>query len=169
MKINERTRKKFFERIKKNLDGCWLWTGYTNSCGYGQMGIFKKKYQAHRISWFIHKGAVSEGKQLNHTCDVSLCCNPEHLYEGTVSENMQDCLKRSKSNKNFKIDVETALEIASYKDKYNGVAISKILDIPKSLVQCVLRGETWWQITGIKRHIRGSIRTNKRNEPEVSR
>ncbi|WP_434452948.1 HNH endonuclease signature motif containing protein [Lentzea sp. E54] len=34
--------------------------------------------------------------QVNHHCDTPSCCNPDHLYWGTQSENMQDCVRRGR-------------------------------------------------------------------------
>jgi hypothetical protein len=33
-----------------------------------------------------------------HTCDEPACVNPEHLYAGTHSDNMQDAARRGRFN-----------------------------------------------------------------------
>jgi hypothetical protein len=36
----------------------------------------------------------SSGLQVLHKCDNSRCCNPKHLYIGTQSQNIRDCVAR---------------------------------------------------------------------------
>ena len=33
-----------------------------------------------------------------HRCDTPLCFNPEHLFEGTDGDNIQDCLAKGRFN-----------------------------------------------------------------------
>lgn len=80
---------------------CWLWHGPTDGDeGYGRLYIGRHKYiYAHRLSYQIHKGPISDNLDILHTCDVNypvgdvtyrLCVNPCHLYDGTHAENMED-------------------------------------------------------------------------------
>ena len=78
---------KFWAKVQKT-DTCWLWTGAVGTAGYGSYRLNGKKQGAHRISWQLVNGPI----RLNilHRCDVKLCVNPEHLFEGSYSDNMQD-------------------------------------------------------------------------------
>jgi len=76
--------------------GCWEWKGSQATGGYVQMKINKKCVLVHRLSYELHKGEITEGLQINHTCDVKHCVNPEHLYEGTQSDNMKDRSRRNR-------------------------------------------------------------------------
>lgn len=71
-------------------DGCWLWTGATAGSGYGVVVIDGENVYIHRIA----AGDIAEGKQVNHHCDTKNCCNPDHVYVGTVRENMEDAIDR---------------------------------------------------------------------------
>lgn len=81
--------------------GCWLWQGATNSNGYGQIGIFNGvrgvSTSVHRLVAMLVYGAIPDGRMVCHTCDVRSCCNPEHLYIGTATDNAQDAVARGRA------------------------------------------------------------------------
>lgn len=70
-------------------DGCWVWTGSTNSRGYGQITINKKSKKAHRVMYELIRGTIPDGMELDHLCRVKSCVNPEHLEAVTHSENIK--------------------------------------------------------------------------------
>ncbi len=90
---------RFWSFVKKTK-ACWLWTG--SACkGYGQfrehIGPKKNKMRkAHRFSWTLHKGPVPKGMKVMHKCDVGICVRPKHLFLGTLSDNMQDMLRKGR-------------------------------------------------------------------------
>ena len=69
--------------------GCWGWR-LSNRHGYGQIVIDKVHWSAHRLSWTIHHGPITNGLQVLHRCNNPVCSNPEHLYLGTDKENAAD-------------------------------------------------------------------------------
>lgn len=92
----------FIERFEAKLDKsgeCWLWTASVAGKGYGQMKLPKQRKQeySHRLAHMIYKGPVPDGIQVCHTCDVSRCCNPDHLFLGTCKQNLQDMASKDRS------------------------------------------------------------------------
>ena len=69
------------------VDGCWLFTGYCDSKGYGQLWYQGRARWAHRISYAAFNGPIPDGLTVDHTCHNPSCVNPEHLRLATMAEN----------------------------------------------------------------------------------
>ena len=84
--------------------GCWIWTGAINGGRYGQLVMFsrsdtslnKRKMDAHRASWVLHRGEIPAGMMVCHSCDVRECVNPAHLFLGSQTDNMQDASRKGR-------------------------------------------------------------------------
>jgi HNH endonuclease len=89
---------RFWKKVSKT-DGCWLWTGNKNPKGYGLIGAGGSKgkmLSAHRLSYRIHKGDVSPGAYVLHSCDNPSCVNPAHLRIGTQRDNIRESFKKGR-------------------------------------------------------------------------
>jgi transposase-like protein len=67
-----------------------VWTGTTDPKGYGRWG----KKIASRHSWETAKGPIPDSIWVLHHCDNPPCVNLDHLYLGTVVENVRDAIER---------------------------------------------------------------------------
>lgn len=70
--------------------GCWEWRGGKISAGYGSFTLYKETYLAHRVAYGVKYGLIPEGFVICHRCDNPSCINPEHLFLGTMSDNIKD-------------------------------------------------------------------------------
>jgi HNH endonuclease len=79
---------RFWPKVNKQADGCWIWTACRQHNGYG---VFQDNgyWMAHRFIWEQLKGKIPKGMVLGHTCNVPCCVNLAHLELVTPLYNMQ--------------------------------------------------------------------------------
>ena len=94
-------RLRFARRLRRD-GACIIWTGPLNTAGYGLFDVGKIgrrsiKMLAHRQAWVFAFGAIPDRLCVLHRCDVRACVNPEHLWLGTMSDNMKDALAKGRA------------------------------------------------------------------------
>lgn len=78
------------KRAIDSTTGCWLFTGGQDKDGYGKIKFNGKTYSAHRLAWRNWVGEPINQILHKPICPNKHCFNPEHLYDGTHSDNMRD-------------------------------------------------------------------------------
>lgn len=93
---------------------CWLWSGSVGQDGYGK--FLRDSVRPHRFSYELFRGKIPPGMSICHACDTPLCVNPDHLWAGTVQQNMADRNKKGRQARQHRIcprsvSIEQALEM----------------------------------------------------------
>lgn len=127
-------------------DACWLWTGALKDNGYGQMGNRgQPNVLAHRLSWQFEYGPIPEGFCVCHKCDVRRCVRPEHLFLGTVRDNIHDMLKKGRHVPHPRLLTDEM--VREIKDRIRAreshASISRDFAVSSSSIGAIARGRTY--------------------------
>lgn len=82
LRIMERLRPRLVSRLEsllRNRAGCWVWNGYRDDDGYGQVWYAGRAHWAHRVAFALFVRPLKWGETVHHRCLNESCCNPSHL------------------------------------------------------------------------------------------
>lgn len=87
---------RFWSKVLKQSDGCWVWSGGVTRQGYGKFSPRAgETWSAHKYAWMLTGNSVPDGLQLDHCCHEPNKCvggpacvhrrrvNPSHLETTT--------------------------------------------------------------------------------------
>lgn len=148
-------RRTFAERFadKWHADdaGCWLWKEYCDKDGYGRVRVGGRKLPAHRVSYELHVGPITDGLWVLHRCDRPTCVNPDHLFLGTPADNVRDMIQKGRKplivGERAGAAKLTAQQVTNIRQRYAagemGYKLAIEFGVSKSLVSLVVRGDRW--------------------------
>ena len=159
------TPENFWKRILRKSDTeCWEWQGATTSGGYGNLSWHGVRVQAHRVAYSLTFGGIGlvtnfrhEGKAKTyrrfvlHKCDNRLCCNPNHLFLGSMRTNLLDAYKKGRKvqprsgHTNAKLTPEQVREIRRRYDLggVHQIPLAKEFGVSQRVISLVIRRETY--------------------------
>jgi len=145
------TPESFWNKVDKSAD-CWEWKGRRNPAGYGTVRYNQKSTVAHRVAYEMHFGAlIPPGMLICHKCDNPPCCNPDHLFLGTHSDNKQDSVRKNRhkdsvGEKNPKavLVADQVREIRRLHTCGRSIAsIAREYEVGESTIRHIVQGNTW--------------------------
>jgi len=153
---------RLWPQINKDApNGCWEWTGALTENGYGYIGYQGDNIMVHRLVWELTNGPIPDGHLTCHKCDVNYppgdktyrrCCNPEHLFVGTHTDNMQDMHNKQRhahgeTHGNSKLGETDISEIRRrYKEGVSQSVLAREYGVSQTLVSMVVLRKIWAHI-----------------------
>lgn len=151
---------KMDEILVENESGCLNWPASTDISGYGRLWTGVREMKAHRYAYERAHGPIPEGMLVCHHCDNPPCCNPEHLFLGTNSDNMNDMYKKGRGHSshssgerstNSKL-TDRIIQEAKILHFFTGVtqaALAEHYGISNQVLSLALRGKRWTHLSKI--------------------
>ena len=128
---------------------CWEWQLAQDRYGYGvahcQTNKKRKYFFAHRISYYVFKDDYDPDLITMHSCDNRICCNPDHLFQGTRQDNTRDMVSKGRQacgeKSNSKLTEQQVREIrASSKMQ---IDLADEYGITQGAVTAIVNRRTW--------------------------
>lgn len=86
--------------VGPKVNECWLWTGWKNKQGYGDLdSTIKGTRRAHRVIYESVFGKIEDDRPLDHLCRNNSCINPFHLEVVSSYENLMRGINIASINK----------------------------------------------------------------------
>lgn len=146
-------------RSKPSSTGCVLWFGDTKENGYGIVRVGKLRKYAHRAAWESKFGAIPEKMCVCHKCDVRNCINPDHLFLGTLADNLADmrakgrgmsaathpgcCLYGENHNRAKLTEIQAVEILRRITAGENGAALAREFGVSVSTTSLIRRRRIW--------------------------
>jgi hypothetical protein len=145
---------RFWRQVEKT-ETCWNWVGGHTTGGYGVMSNHETPgvpTYVHRFSYTLHKGIIPTSLFVLHSCDNRTCVNPDHLFLGTLIDNVQDMVSKKRHGFGEKSPVAKLKEsdvLAIRKLFQLGIRqykIAAIFSVEQSTVNAIVKKKLWKHI-----------------------
>ncbi len=159
------TPENFWSKVKRGKpEDCWEWMGSKTSSGYGNLSWHGHPVQAHRVAFYLafgglalqtsfrHEGFAKTYKRfVLHRCDNRLCCNPDHLFLGSMRTNLLDAYQKGRKRQPRSAHSNAKLTPAQVQDirmRYDTgaakqVPLAKEFGVSQRAISLIVRRETY--------------------------
>lgn len=158
---------KFDEKYKKNFwshvdildkEKCWEWKLSKNIFGYGRVRYKNTMTIASRIAYAITDNEIPDGLFVCHHCDNRSCCNPNHLFLGTIRDNVLDMEAKGRARHPFGEKLNSSLlkdcDILKIREMYSkrnitAIKLAELFNVCDSTIINIVNGKTWKYSGGV--------------------
>jgi HNH endonuclease len=164
--------KRFWDSTIPGENGCLLWnrtTAPTKSGRRAKFALTSPRRKVWATRWIMEQTLGENFKKelmVCHTCDVPLCVNTEHLFQGTAKENFDDMVAKGRGT-GFLLGHDcvtrrlTEDQVREMRDLYAGLhsetefgrpkvygmgRLSRKFGVTEGTVQSIVRRDTWKHI-----------------------
>ena len=145
----------FWERVEAQTviddNGCHIFTGSKDDCGYGRIHKDKKLVRVHRAVYEKEYGLIKKGLEVMHSCDNPACININHLSSGTHTDNMQDMYSKNRQHINTGSShgmaklIETDIPIIRKRlfNRETCISIAKDYGVSEGMIRHIKHDRAW--------------------------
>ena len=135
---------------KPMANGCIEWQRSTDPAGYGQLKANGKVTKAHRAAYESANGALPSNAHVCHSCDNRKCVNLDHLWVGTVQDNMADMVSKTRFNTSLSPADVYEIRLQYGARKMTQKALAKAYGVGKGAISHICRYSTWRHLPEIE-------------------
>lgn len=136
---------RFNEKYTVAQNGCWLWKTGVDAKAYPKFRGHDGRHQkASHFSWQRANGRkLFDGEQVLHECDTPRCVNPDHLFLGSQSANMQDRAHKGRGNHRITRFIAGEIRRLYAAGDVSQQRLAKKFGVAQTTVSCIVRNQTW--------------------------
>lgn len=154
--IDANTIQRFIKFIHVDIKtNAWLWTGGITGRGYGAFWYKGKTVSAHRFSYELVHGEITDDLFVCHKFEEfgRHNVNPDHMFLGDSTENMNDASIKGRmpdgiKNKNAKLTEHQVIEIRASKLTYEALSIT--YGVSKAKISHIKRNQSWKKLGNVE-------------------
>jgi hypothetical protein len=139
--------KRFWAKVHKTINFCWLWEASCNRKGYGYFRFRGMSWLAHRVAWVLCFGEIPDGLDVLHTCDTPPCVRPSHLFLGNDADNVADKVAKDRHTRgelnSHKLTTEEVLLIRSLHGRFTMAVLARIFGVAASQIFNIVHRRNW--------------------------
>lgn len=99
-------KRRFMSYVVKHPCGCWFWIGGRsrgkgNKAWYSSFWVDGRTRRGHIVAAVMFGNGHTSGHHEDHTCNFTLCVNPEHIETVTHAENQRRKIARQRERSDF--------------------------------------------------------------------
>lgn len=131
---------------------CWQWTSVIAQNGYGRFWVNDKSVPAHHFSYELHYGPIPNGLFVLHHCDNPSCVNPDHLFVGTIADNVHDMISKGRnvptrgqrsSSCKLTPDKVRKIRVSCVSGNYQQKQIAEMFGVSQETICDIVHRRTW--------------------------